>query len=223
MASADSTIAYYSARAAEYERIYAKPERQADLVVLKEAVASALEGLAVLEIACGTGYWTQYIATSARSVHAVDLAEEPLALARAKGLPRERVSWGRADAMVLPASLGTYQAAFAGFWWSHVPRRQIPRCLASLHARLEPGATVVLVDNLYVAGSSTLHTAPDAGGDTYQLRDLDDGSRHHVIKNFPSEAELRSSLAPVAHGIEYRPMRYYWLLQYTTTGSGYAG
>ena len=48
--------AYYAARAAEYERVYAKPERQTDLSRLRAAVAEFARGRRVLEVACGTGY-----------------------------------------------------------------------------------------------------------------------------------------------------------------------
>lgn len=47
---------YYAARAAEYERIYDKPERQAELQRLRALIPAYLAGRSVLEIACGTGY-----------------------------------------------------------------------------------------------------------------------------------------------------------------------
>ena len=60
-----SLEAYYSVRAPVYEAIYEKPERQADLTVLKQLVPSLLAGRDVLEVACGTGYWTQVIGSFA--------------------------------------------------------------------------------------------------------------------------------------------------------------
>ena len=47
---------YYAARAREYERIYAKPERQSDLERVKAQLPPLFAGCRVLEIACGTGY-----------------------------------------------------------------------------------------------------------------------------------------------------------------------
>ena len=64
---------YYARRAKEYEEIYRKPERQGDLRELEAMLGAAFSGMDVLEIACGTGYWTQFIARSAHSVHAVDV------------------------------------------------------------------------------------------------------------------------------------------------------
>ena len=64
---------YYSKRAAEYEQIYQKPERQHELDWLRQRIPALLEGRTVLEVACGTGYWTQFIARAARKVHACDI------------------------------------------------------------------------------------------------------------------------------------------------------
>jgi len=52
MTKADITE-YYARRAAEYERIYLKPERQGDLKNLQALLAGSFRGLNLLEIACG--------------------------------------------------------------------------------------------------------------------------------------------------------------------------
>lgn len=215
----DELAAYYAARAAEYERIYAKPERQRDLRWLRAAIPHLLAGRSVLEVACGTGYWTALIAPAARSVLATDVSQETLAVAREKALPPGRVTFASADAMALPERLGCFEAAFAGFWWSHVPRRSLPRFIASLHARLLPGAAVVLLDNRYVPGSSTPISRCDARGDTWQRRQLADGRTFEVLKNFPDEPELRARLAPVATALQYRTLEHYWLASYRVSGA----
>jgi len=207
-------VGYYRRRAGEYEAIYAKPERQADLAVLRQAVPQRLAGRRVLEIACGTGYWTALVAPLAASMVATDMAEEPMAIAQSKNYPPGRVRFEKADAYALPAALGRFDGALAMFWWSHIPLRQVGRFLASLHARLEPGARVVLFDNLYIDGSSTPIAERDAEGNTYQLRPLADGSENRVLKNFPSEKDLRAALAPHAARFSYRALEYYWLLEY---------
>jgi protein-L-isoaspartate O-methyltransferase len=203
-------IEYYRRRAGEYEAIFAKPERQSDLLVLKKKLADLLKRARVLEVACGTGYWTTVIASAADSVTATDVAEEPMNIARAKPYPKKNASFVEADAYALPQSLGRFDAAFAGFWWSHVPRERIAEFTASLHARLQPGARVVMFDNLYVDGNSTPIVETDAAGNTYQLRELADGSRFRVLKNYPTRDELRA-LFP---GIHYRALQYYWLAEY---------
>jgi demethylmenaquinone methyltransferase/2-methoxy-6-polyprenyl-1,4-benzoquinol methylase len=203
-------IDYYRRRAAEYEAIYAKPERQTDLAILRQAIPARLRGARVLEIACGTGYWTQLAAEVAAEVVATDLAEEPMQIARSKAYDRPP-RFELCDAYSLPHSLGRFDAALAVFWWSHIPRERIAQFLSSLHARLEHGARVVLMDNRFVEGSSTPVSEIDAQGNTYQLRRMGDGSQVRVLKNFPDEAELRSQLPPA---LNVKNLEYYWLADY---------
>lgn len=205
---------YYRRRATEYEAIYAKPERQPDLAFLREWIPERLKGRRVLEVACGTGYWTVLLAQEAAGVVATDGAEEPMGIAKSKDYGGHDVRFEIADAYALPERLGRFDGAFAGFWWSHIPLSRLESFLRSLHARLERGARVLLLDNRHVEGSSTPVAECDAAGNTYQLRRLKDGSESRVLKNFPSETELRAALAPHASSIDYRALPYYWVVEY---------
>jgi demethylmenaquinone methyltransferase/2-methoxy-6-polyprenyl-1,4-benzoquinol methylase len=207
-------VDFYRRRAREYEAIYAKPERQADLAVLRSHIPERMAGRRVLEVACGTGYWTVLVARTAAALVATDAVEEPMLIAKAKDYGPHTVRFELADAYALPAELGRFDGAMAIFWWSHVPRSRIGAFLSSLHARLEPGARVLFMDNSYVEGSSTPIAERDAEGNTYQQRRLSDGSDNRVLKNFPSEAQLRADLAPHARSLSYRALDYYWLLEY---------
>jgi SAM-dependent methyltransferase len=207
---------YYRQRAASYERVYAKPERQADLQALRAALPGFFAGRSVLEVACGTGWWTPLGARDARRWLATDLAPETLALAQAKPLPAG-VAFRLADALDLAgADLGEepFDAAFAGFWCSHLPRAALAPWLASLHARLAPGACVMLMDNRYVPGSSTPMSHTDAAGDSWQQRTLDDGSRHAVRKNFLARDETVAALGPRAQAAHWTDHTHYWVLTY---------
>src|SRR4051812_38914247 len=96
----DALADYYAKRAPEYERIYQKPERQTDLGTLQQFVAETFSRRSVLEVACGTGYWTRAIAAMARSVAATDINEEVLAIARTKEIAN--AAFHRCDAFELP-------------------------------------------------------------------------------------------------------------------------
>ena len=205
---------YYAQRAREYERIYEKAERQEELAWLRGRIPGLYAGRRVLEIACGTGYWTQHIARTAAHVVACDINEPVLEIAREKPIAKGRAEFHRCDALTLAGVPAGCDAAFAGFWWSHVPRGRIGEFLDSLHARLEPGAVVALLDNRYVEGSSTPIAGFDADGNTFQVRRMADGTPVRVMKNFPSEEELRRDLAPRATAIEYTALEYYWLASY---------
>jgi SAM-dependent methyltransferase len=206
--------AYYARRAGEYESIYEKPERQADLARLRADIPALFKGERVLEIACGTGYWTSLIAAQAESVLALDYNDETLEIARGKSYPKANVRLERGDAYDLPRWPAPFSACYAGFWWSHIPLQRLDGFLASLEERLVPGARVAFMDNRYVPGSSTPLSRRDAAGNTYQERRLADGSRHEVLKNFPAEGELEARLGRHGSEVEVRRYQYYWLASY---------
>ena len=205
---------YYANRAAEYERIYEKPERQAELAWLKRRVPELLRGRTVLEVACGTGFWTQFIARKAKAVYACDINEPVLEIARTKALP-PKVHFFRADAVSLDGVPTGCNAAFAGFWWSHVKKSELAKFVANLAARLERGATVVILDNSYVEWSSTPLSRRDDEGNTYQTRKLASGEEYEVLKNFPAPTELTEAIRPVAREARLESLQYYWLLVFT--------
>ena len=218
-ATPESMAAYYAKRAATYERVYAKPERQADLRAMEAQVAETFAGRRVLEIACGTGWWTAHGAGRAAHWLATDLNPETMAVARAKpGLPA-CVQFQALDAYTL-AGLDDarkpepFDAAFAGFWWSHVPLARLAPWLALLHQHLQPGARVLMLDNRDVPGSSTPISRRDAEGNSYQRRPLDDGSSHEVLKNYPTLASASAALGPRAQDLRWTEHPHYWLLQY---------
>jgi SAM-dependent methyltransferase len=206
----EELLAYYTRRAHEYERIYEKPERQTDLERLRTWLRKALAGERILEVACGTGYWTAELAPVAAEIVATDASPEVLALVYEKQYPPNRVHFELADAYDLAHVAGRFTAGFAAFWWSHVPRERQPDFLASLHGRVGVGAAVVLLDNRYVAGSSTPIGRWDAAGNTYQRRRLADGTEHEVLKNFPTAADLEAVLTPVAQDLSITEFEYYW-------------
>ncbi len=209
-------INYYAQRAAEYERIYHKPERQEDLRVLRKLVEQEFAGATVFEVACGTGYWTEVLARSAGEVVSTDINEEVLAIARTKPAGSCRVEFLREDAYELPRLRTLFNAGFSGFWWSHIPKSRLREFLLNFHRVLRPGARVMFIDNRFVEGSSTPIARTDDGGNTYQIRQLDDGSAHEVLKNFPTESELRATVTDLAEHVSVQLLPYYWVLSYVT-------
>jgi ubiquinone/menaquinone biosynthesis C-methylase UbiE len=175
--------AYYAARAGEYDRIYLKPERQADLAGLRDTVSRFATGRHVLEVACGTGYWTEVMAPAAASLTGIDRVPEVLAAARARRLP-PHARLLEADAFDLERVPGRFDAAFAGFWCSHLRRDEMTRFLAGLHRRLGRGARVMLLDNRSCReqhahrahGRQRRHVAGPAAGRRARVRDTEEPS-----------------------------------------------
>jgi ubiquinone/menaquinone biosynthesis C-methylase UbiE len=207
-------VDYYAQRAREYERIYDKPERQADLAALRKIIRDQLTGHDVLEVACGTGYWTEVIAGTAASVVAIDINREVLEVARAKNFPKHNVTIEQRDVYRLSLAPDRFTAGLGAFWWSHVPKRRLDDFLQQFHRSLQPNALVVFIDNRFVAGSSTPIARVDDEGNSYQTRTLDNGVSYDVLKNFPNESEVRNVVSRFANSVEYTALDYYWCLAY---------
>jgi ubiquinone/menaquinone biosynthesis C-methylase UbiE len=207
-------IDYYAKRAHEYERIYEKPERQNDLERLRDLFRKTLAGKNVLEIACGTGYWTQVISQTANSITATDINEEVLQIARSKTCGCE-VNFQKADAFSLnPSPQNDFTAGLAAAWWSHLQRSQIRNFLLHLHRLFPPGSLLVFMDNRFVPGSNTPISRTDDDGNTYQTRKLENGNEYEILKNFPDEKEIRAILGNSAREICWTELMYYWFLTY---------
>jgi demethylmenaquinone methyltransferase/2-methoxy-6-polyprenyl-1,4-benzoquinol methylase len=209
---------YYAARAQEYDAVYAKPERQPDLRVIETWLPEILKNRRVLEVACGTGYWTQFFAPKASQVVAIDATQETLEIAEQRENTKT-VDFRRADAYALPDDLGAFDAAFAGFWFSHIPFQRLRFFLEGLHKKLVPGSIVLFLDNLYVEGSSTPISERDNKGNTYQIRSLRGGTTHRVLKNFPSEENLVKTIEGIGTDPHYRRFKYYWAFRYQKSNS----
>jgi ubiquinone/menaquinone biosynthesis C-methylase UbiE len=211
----DVTHEYYGARAPEYDTVYLKPERQANLREIETWLPTVFAGASLLEVACGTGYWTQFISRTATNVLAIDAASETLNIA-VNRFSSNNTKYVLGDAYALPETAEFFDAGFAGFWISHVPKARLRSFLDGFHKVLTPGARVVLLDNRYVEGSSTPISERDADGNTYQVRGLADGSKHRILKNFLTHDDLRQATDGLATDLQFHEWDYFWALEYTT-------
>ncbi|MES2581183.1 MAG: class I SAM-dependent methyltransferase [Pseudomonadota bacterium] len=205
--------AYYAARAPYYDAVYLKPERREDIAFLSAHLPERFRDREVLELACGTGYWTQHIATSTKRLVATDGTAEPLDFARLRPGTQD-VVFRHADAYALPPDLGTFDGAFAGLWFSHVPIEARIAFLQGLHRFLKPGARVVLIDNNEAQLRDYPVVETDLAGNTFQMRQLNDGSTHRVLKNFPTESELVALLSNYGERIAFSALDNFWMVEY---------
>jgi SAM-dependent methyltransferase len=207
---------YYSLRAGEYEEIYGSddPVRQQELASIADAIREAFLNLRVLEPACGTGYWTAVLTQVAKQVVAVDASPEMLEVARGKGLPKGKVEFLKGDAYYLESVPGKFDGGLANFWLSHVPKARVQEFLHGFHNKLRSKARVFMADNVYLPGvGGELLTHPGRE-DTFKLRELSDGTKHEVLKNYYDEAQLRALLSPVSHDLSIHTGKCYWWVKY---------
>jgi cyclopropane fatty-acyl-phospholipid synthase-like methyltransferase len=201
---------YYAKLADKYDQDYATAEQQSDLAELHKRVSEVLAGHRVLELACGTGHWTEQYAASAESVLATDINSAMLEQVKAKGLP-DNVQFRLMDAFD-PDIQGGFTACFAGFWWSHVKREEQEYLLAMLRKKLGKDVLLVLLDDCHVESDSTTIARTDLEGNTFQLRTLPNGERYEVLKNYPTDSALKKRFAESVKEIRILRSENFWML-----------
>jgi SAM-dependent methyltransferase len=217
MSVRDETVTYYSRRASEYETIYHRdnPTRQSEQQALENAMNASLKDRAVLEVACGTGYWTERLAGHAQSIIGVDASPQTLELARSKTYLLENVEFRIGDAFKLEFT-ERFNGGIANFWLSHVPKAQLETFLKGFHASLEPGARVFMADNVYFpdATSGVPFRKPGVE-DAFALRTLEDGSQFEIIKNYYGADDLEHIFGPYSASLEIHIGACFWWVSYT--------
>jgi SAM-dependent methyltransferase len=211
--SRDDLATYYRLRTDEYDRVYAKAERQSDIRVLAATLEEAVADRQVLELAAGTGYWTPTIANVARSLVATDINAESLAVAQRREYVDADVKFEVADAYALEEIEGQFDCVVAGFFLSHVERENVDGFLASVFSKLPMVDRLILFDNNYVEGSSHPITRSSVGENTYQTRMLDSGATFEVLKNFYTPEELQNLGRHFDPNCRVHNLEYYWFLQ----------
>jgi SAM-dependent methyltransferase len=208
----DPVARYYASSTQAADAALSRAERANDLARVRERLAQLVRGQTVLELACGTGYWTEVIAATADQVLATDILDTMLARAQTRRFPEGKVAFRRVDGLDLPDDLGTFSCVFIGFWWSHLKRDEQDALLAQLRARLGQDVVLVLLDDAYVEGSSATVARTDAQGNTYEIVAAPDGERFELPKSYPADSALRKRLADGVREIRIERLTYYWML-----------
>ncbi len=204
---------YYHQRAKEYEQVYKKPERQEDLKKLHTYVQEQAVGKKIVEIACGTGYWTKTLAESGKTMHACDYNKAVLEIAKEKKYGTTPVTFQQIDVWKLQPPKTLYDLVFGGFIWSHILKERLPDFIKLLWKQVHKNGSLLMIDNRYVEGSSTPIARTDEMGNTYQMRRLANGDEFEVLKNFPEQKEVYGALKEMGLTIEWIDLEYYWVLK----------
>lgn len=208
-------VSYYKDRAKEYEKIYTKAERQKDLLIAEKKLQDILRDKEVFEIACGTGYWTKIISKTADSILAIDINDAVIDVAKSKDYFSTKIKFQVADIFNL-AETTKHESLFGGFIWSHIKLQELDHFIDIINLQVNRGGTVVFMDNNFVKGSNLPLTETDNFGNTFQTRQLENGTMHKVLKNFPTKNFIKGLLTGKAKNIEFINLEYYWILKYET-------
>ena len=217
MSLEDDVSRYYNERASVYDVTagYTNPESEKLRLPIKQRFQEIFRGRNVLEIACGTGYWTAVLGETAESVLGIDNNRSLLAQAHTKYSNQPNVRFQLADAYTLEGVPGGFNAAFGHGWWSHIPKKNIKTFLTALHRKLSPGALVLFNDQLSYDG---FYRKQDNDGNTLEQRILPNARSFMIVKNFPDEKEITNTLSGFADNIRYTrlPVEDHWEVVYQT-------
>jgi SAM-dependent methyltransferase len=192
--------AYYRRRAPEYDEWWKRTGRydhgedQArDWDRQVGEISAALTRFAptgdVLELAGGTGWWTERLAETAETLTVVDAAPETLEINRSRLGGRDEVTYVVADVFEWRPER-TYDAVFFSFWLSHVPRARFGQFFQLVRSCLGPDGRVFFIDNRIDPTRTFVEHHVFEDSDDVQRRTLNDGSEHRLVKIFYEPGEL---------------------------------
>lgn len=223
----DDQIAYYEARAPEYDEWFLRRGRYDRGQELNEAwfgeveeARKAVDGYRlegdVLELAAGTGLWTEVLLRRARHVTAVDASPGALARNRER-VGTERVTQVEADLFTWEPDR-RYDAVFFSFWLSHVPLDRFAGFWDMVGRALVGGGKVVFVDSLFDPTSTAAdHELPGPDTEVVERR-LNDGRTYRVVKIFHRPQELEARLDSLGWRARVRTTPRYFLHGHATHG-----
>ncbi len=213
-------IGYYRARADEYDEWFYRQNRYDrgaalnqqwfdEVTIVKRAVDALGHIESALELACGTGIWTQELSRMATQVTALDASDEMLAINRAK-VSAANIDYQQADLFAWQPDR-QYDLVFFSFWLSHVPAERLDGFLAAASAAVRPGGNIFLIDSRQEPSSTATDNPLRADEDIIRTRKLNDGREFKVIKVFYESDNLRHLLAKAGISADVRTTEHYFI------------
>ena len=215
-------LEYYRARAAEYDQWWLRQGRYDRGAALNAqwfdeaaAVSSALAAGAfrptghVLELACGTGIWSEQLLPFASHLILLDGSPEMLSIATAR-LHSPQVHTIQADLFQWQPT-EQFDVVFFGFWLSHVPPERFVDFWTLVNHCLAPNGRVFFVDSRYDHTSTAVDHRLPVQEATVLRRRLNDGREFQIYKVFYNPAELTDRLRRLGWHFDIRQTEHYFL------------
>ena len=194
-------MAYYELRASDYGDL-SHPDRPAGGLLPSPLTKAAIESMHpegdVLELACGPGAATAVLASSAKTLTAVD--SSPTMLARNQAVnDATNVTFVEAD-MFEWEHPQTYDFVFFAAWLSHVPETHFESFWSRLRGWLRDGGRVGFIDEDDRA--TNRDEVRLVGGTPVATRTLRDGRRYEIVKKFWHPDALTTRLEELGWTVE---------------------
>jgi ubiquinone/menaquinone biosynthesis C-methylase UbiE len=187
---------FYDARAAEYDDAYertAKYDRgaannaewHAEMAQLVRAFDALSWAGDVVELAAGTGFWTERLVRRAQSLTVIDGSAAMLAINRKRlGAASERAHYEVADLLAWRPARSWDVCVFA-FWLCHVPDDRVATFLRTVAESLRASGVVCIVEKAVATDPETER----------EVRTLNDGRQFTIIEHPRPPATLIDTCA----------------------------
>lgn len=203
-ATIQEQIAYYQARAKEYDEWFYRIGRydrgveinqrwfnEAD--VLKDFVRQVGNVESVLELACGTGIWTQELLKIGKQITAIDASQEMIEINRHKLNNPNNVEYQQLDLFSWKPDT-QYDLVFFSFWLSHIPHTEVDTFLSKVYDSVLPGGKVLIIDSYYEITSTAKDHLLQDRSQIYQKRKLNDEREFQIFKIYYQPDDLANKL-----------------------------
>lgn len=212
-------VEYYRARASEYDEWWFRkgrydrgPELNAQWFSDIEELDAALRDFAprgkVLELAGGTGIWTEKLCGYADELTVVDASSEMLALNEKRiGPGRARYVQANLFDWVPPAQ---FDVVFFSFWLSHVPDARFESFWRLVRTALAPEGRVFFIDSRKDPTSTSPDQHPPESGSIVERR-LNDGRTFNIYKIYYEPEALRAKLGRLGWNADVRSTSRYFI------------
>ncbi|MEH2090470.1 class I SAM-dependent DNA methyltransferase [Nostoc sp.] len=213
-------IQYYSARANEYDEWFYRIGRYDrgqennqrwfdEVAIVKDALYQIGAVDDILELASGTGIWTQELLGIGKKITAIDASEEVIAINRYK-LGSRSVEYHIFDLFTWQPDI-EYDLVFFAFWLSHVPPNLLDSFLTKVNQSVHIGGQIFIIDSRFEPTSTANNHILEDDGNFYKTRKLNDGQEFQIVKIFYQPDELQDKLKQAGFQAEVKMTDNYFI------------
>ncbi|MEM7726920.1 MAG: class I SAM-dependent methyltransferase [Cyanobacteria bacterium P01_A01_bin.45] len=201
-------IDYYKARAQEYDEWFYRTGRYdrgkennqrwfSEIEILKTALFrlnrfdKKIES--ILELACGTGIWTQELLKIGKFITAIDASEEVIKINRNKLNHPVNVEYQQRDLFSWKPQK-KYELVFFSYWLSHIPPDLLDEFFDKISSSVLSGGQIFIIDSRWSETSSAINHDLRDEKDIYQQRKLNSGKEFQIVKVYYQPSILQEKL-----------------------------
>lgn len=212
-------IEYYRSRSSEYDEWFYRIGRYdrgqdlndrwfAEVEIVQKALREIGQVNQVLELASGTGIWTEQLLQISTKIEAIDASAETIAINQNK-LNSDKVTYQHQDIFTWEPEQ-EYDLVFFSFWLSHVPPDLLQSFLKKVYLATRKGGRIFIIDSRNDYTSRAKDHLPEQDK-IYQTRKLNDGKEFEIVKIYYQPDELQTLLVNAGFTADVRVTENYFI------------